>query len=257
MDRRAGLDYSELLSKYAALPCTDPARAGLREQLIVGLLPVAQGIARRFLGKGEARDDLEQVAAVGLLRALDRFDPALGTDFLSYAVPTITGELRHYFRDASWVVRFPRSMKDRHLAILAASSTLSATLGRAPTTTELAEHLAISRAAVNEVLATGVSCRPISLDQSLGGDDDPAHGKVMGVSGEGFDNVEARVLLRGLVASLPTRERTILVMRFIHYHTQSEIAVALHISQNHVSRVLAATLARLREQAQAAGLASP
>src|ERR671921_2912917 len=153
-------EYVPLLAEYADLPPDDPRRERVREKLVVAFLPVARNIARRFARRGEPTDDLEQVASLGLLHALDRFDPGRERDFLSFAVPTIMGEVRRYFRDSAWSVRTPRSIKDRYLAVGSATATLAQHLGRAPTVAELAEHLDISRDAVSEAVAAHGSYQP-------------------------------------------------------------------------------------------------
>lgn len=241
-------DYVSLLAEYAALPADDPRRPRLRERLVVGYLPVARNIARRFARRGEATDDLEQVASVGLLHALDRFDPGRERDFLSYAVPTIMGEVRRHFRDAAWSVRTPRSIKDRYVAVGSATASLAQQLGRAPTAAELAEHLGMSRDDVAEAIAAHGSYQPASLDESLGNSDDSALMDILGVADGELDRVEVRALVGALVRTLPERERTMLVLRFVHEKTQAEIAAVLCISQMHVSRLLTRTLAALREQ---------
>ncbi|MHC1558571.1 SigB/SigF/SigG family RNA polymerase sigma factor [Actinomycetospora sp. C-140] len=240
--------YVPLLKEYADLSEDDPRRETVREKLVVAFLPVARNIARRFARRGEPTDDLEQVASLGLLHALDRFDPGRERDFLSYAVPTIMGEVRRHFRDSAWSVRTPRSVKDRYVAVGSATATLSQQLGRAPTAAELAEHLGMSRDDVAEAVAAHGSYQPASLDESLGDGDDSALVDILGVADGELDRVEVRSLVRGLVRDLPERERTMLALRFVHEKTQAEIAAVLCISQMHVSRLLSRTLAALRDQ---------
>ena len=241
-------EYVPLLEEYASLPDDDPRREGVREKLVVGFLPVARNIARRFARRGEPTDDLEQVASLGLLHALERFDPGRERDFLSYAVPTIMGEVRRHFRDSAWSVRTPRSVKDRYVAVGSATASLSQRLGRAPTAAELAEHLGMSRDEVAEAVAAHGSYQPASLDESLGDGDDSALVDILGVLDGELDRVEVRTLVGSLVRDLPERERTMLALRFVHEKTQAEIAAVLCISQMHVSRLLSRTLAALREQ---------
>ncbi|MEJ2886008.1 SigB/SigF/SigG family RNA polymerase sigma factor [Actinomycetospora aeridis] len=241
-------EYVPLLQEYADLSEDDPRRETVREKLVVGFLPVARNIARRFARRGEPTDDLEQVASVGLLHALDRFDPGRERDFLSYAVPTIMGEVRRHFRDSAWSVRTPRSVKDRYVAVGSATAALSQKLGRAPTAGELAEHLGMSRDEVAEAVAAHGSYQPASLDESLGEGDDSALVDILGVLDGELDRVETRSLVGNLVRDLPERERTMLALRFVHEKTQAEIASVLCISQMHVSRLLSRTLAALREQ---------
>jgi RNA polymerase sigma-B factor len=240
--------YVPLLAEYATLPTDDPRRARLRERLVVGFLPVARNIARRFSRRGEATDDLEQVASLGLLHALERFDPGRERDFLSYAVPTIMGEVRRHFRDSAWSVRTPRSIKDRYVAVGSATAAMAQNLGRAPTAAELAEHLDMTRDEVSEAIAAHGSYQPASLDESLGDGDDSALVDILGFTDGELDRVEVRALVGSLVRSLPERERTMLALRFVHEKTQAEIAAVLCISQMHVSRLLTRTLAALRDQ---------
>jgi len=241
-------EYVPLLEEFANLPEGDPRRERVREKLVHGFLPIARNIARRFARRGEPTDDLEQVASLGLLHALDRFDPGRERDFLSYAVPTIMGEVRRHFRDSAWSVRTPRSVKDRYVAVGSATATMSQKLGRAPTAAELAEHLGMSRDEVAEAVAAHGSYQPASLDESLGEGDDSALVDILGVLDTELDRVEVRALVGNLVRDLPERERTMLALRFVHEKTQAEIAAVLCISQMHVSRLLSRTLAALREQ---------
>ena len=250
--------YAPLLAEYARLSGGDPRRSGLRERLVVGYLPVARHVARRFASRGEPTDDLEQVATIGLLGALERFDPERGGDFLSYAVPTIMGEVRRHFRDRTWSVRTPRMVKDDYVAVGRAVTTLSQDLGRAPTVPELAEHLGLPRDRVSGALAAGGALRPSSLDAVPdGGDLGNALSDVLGSVDPDLGRVEIGALTRDLVRVLPERERTILALRFVRELTQAEIGQVLCISQMHVSRLLARTLAQLREEVERQVAADP
>lgn len=260
MPRRAGDEYqalAALLVEFAELGPDEPRRPLLRDRLVAGYLPVARHIAQRYARRGEPLDDLEQVASIGLMHALERFDPARGRDFLSYAVPTITGEVRRHFRDATWTVRAPRSLKERYLAVGAATTSLSLRLGRAPTVGELAEHLDLDRDEVVEAVAAGGSYQPASLDAALGDGSDASPEAALidklAVGDDGLERAEQRATLHTLVAGLPERERTILVLRFVHDRTQAEIGAALCISQMHVSRLLSRTVALLRDRATGTG----
>ena len=237
-----------LLTEYTALSTDDNRRKKLRGQLVSGFLPVAGNIARRYSGRGVAVDDLEQVASVGLLHALDRYDPAQGRDFLSYAIPTMTGEVRRHFRDSAWSVKTPRSVKDRFVAVNNATAHMVQDLNRAPTASELAAHLGFSREEVLEAIAARSSYRSGSLDETLDGDDDAGLVDILGVIDADLDQVETREQVRELVSSLPERERTILVLRFLHEKTQAEIGAEVGVSQMHVSRLLARTLTQLRAE---------
>lgn len=242
--------YAPLLDELAACSDDDPRRDELTSRLVDAYQPVARNIARRFSRRGEAVDDLEQVASIGLLHALRRYDPAHGRDFMSYAVPTMMGEVRRYFRDTAWTIRTPRGVKDRYLQVGTASTTLGQQLGRAPTASELAEHLDMDREEVIEAISAHHSYRPESLDSTLSEGTDTTMADLLGEDDPNLDHVEARALVADLVGTLPERERRILVLRFVHEHTQSEIAAQLGISQMHVSRLLSQTLSRLRERAR-------
>ncbi len=237
-----------LQRRYAELAADDPDRRRQRERLISGYFPVAEHIARRFAGRGEPLDDLIQVATLGLINAVDRFEPARGSHFLSFAVPTITGEVRRHFRDHGWSTRVPRRLKDLHIAIRRALAELSQQLGRAPRPSEIAERLGIPVSEVIEGLQAGEAYRSGSLDEMLGAGQRAAVGDFIG----GLDNalalIDDREALRPLLAELAPREQTILVLRFFHQLTQTQIAEQVGISQMHVSRVLRQTLAFLRHR---------
>lgn len=238
-----------LFERFAALGSDDRRRPPLRDRLVEAHLPVARHIARRFAHRGEPLDDLEQVATVGLIHAVDRFAPDRGVDFLSYAVPTITGEVRRHFRDHGWGMRVPRRLKDLHVAIGAAISELSQRLGRAPTGRELALHLRLPQELVLEGLEAANAYRGLSLDRMLT-DDDGASASIPALLGQAdaaLDRVEYRETLKPLLADLPDRERTILMLRFFAGMTQTQIADRIGISQMHVSRLLSRTLVTLRE----------
>ena len=237
-----------LLKEYAALPEGDDRRDVLRDDLVAGFLPVAGNVARRYSGRGESVDDLEQVASIGLLKAVNRYDPTQGRDFLSYAVPTIMGEVRRYFRDSAWSVKTPRGVKDRFVAVNAATADLAQDLDRAPTAGELAAHLGLSREEVLEAIAARSSYQSGSLDEALDGDDDGGLVDVLGVVDGDLEQVEVRAQVRELVSSLPRRERMIIVLRFLHEKTQAEIGDEIGISQMHVSRLLTRTLTQLRSE---------
>ena len=237
-----------LFKKFAALPEEHPRRARLRDQLVTGHLPVAMHIARRFAHRGEPQEDLQQVATVGLINAVDRFEPDRGSDFLSYAVPTITGEVRRHFRDQAWSMRVPRRLKDLHVAIGTAVSELSQRLGRAPRPSEIAAHLQCGTEEVLEGLEAAGAYRSASLDEVLT-DESSGHttADALGKADSALDQVEYRESVRPLLESLPERERTILMLRFFGNLTQTQIAEKVGISQMHVSRLLAQTLAQLRD----------
>lgn len=240
--------------RYVGLAPEDPERQRLRDQLISGYLPVAEHVARRFAGRGEPMDDLIQVAAVGLLNAVDRFDPTRGSSFLSFAVPTITGGLRRYFRDHTWSMRVPRRLKDRYLAIRGTLAELSQELGRPPRPSEIAARMGLPTSEVIEGLQAGEAYRSSSLDETFGtGDDHCGPGpatlsEFIGSLDDELALIDDRETLRWLLAQLAPRERTILVLRFFHHRTQTQIAEQVGITQMHVSRVLRQTLTFLQQR---------
>jgi RNA polymerase sigma-B factor len=243
-------DYTHLgplFAEFAALPADHPDRVALRNKLVTGYLPVVQHIARRFAGRGEPVDDLEQAGTVGLLNAVDRFEPDRGIDFLSYAVPTITGEVRRHFRDRTWSMRVPRRLKDLQSSINGAVGPLSQELGRAPRPSEIAARLGIATEEVVEGLDAQQAYRSTSLDELVSGAD-TALTDTLGVADAELDKVEYRQTLAPLLDELPERERTILVLRFFGNMTQTQIADRVGISQMHVSRLLAQTVAGLRRR---------
>ena len=192
-----------------------------------------------------------QVARVGLVNAVIRFDVDAGSDFVSFAVPTIMGEVRRHFRDNSWSVKVPRRLKELHLRLGTATAELSQRLGRAPTASELAEELEMDRDEVVEGLVAGSSYNTLSIDSGSGGDDEaPAIADTLGDVDLALDQIENREALRPLLESLSERERTVLVLRFFENMTQTQIAERVGVSQMHVSRLLARALARLRDQLQ-------
>jgi RNA polymerase sigma-B factor len=245
----AGDELAASLAEYAAMDPEDPRRGRLRERLVAGYLPVAQRIAGRFGQRGEPLEDLVQVATLALIRALDRFRPEYGCEFLSFAVPTITGEIRRYFRDQGWGMRVPRRLKDLHVAMTAAVSGLSQELGRSPRPSEIAARLDVPVEEVLEGLEAGHAYRAASLDAKLDGEDDSgALGDVLGEPDGDLELVDYREALRPVLAELPGRERGILMMRFYANMTQTQIAEQVGISQMHVSRILAKTLDQLRRR---------
>ncbi|OBA77529.1 RNA polymerase subunit sigma [Mycolicibacterium mucogenicum] len=246
-------EYADVLEMFRQLQGTTEDSAdhiAQRDAIIERCLPLADHIARRFEGKGEARDDLLQVARIGLINAVKRFDVEMGSDFASFAVPTIMGELRRHFRDNSWSVKVPRRMKELHLQIGTASAEMSQRLGRAPTASELATELGIDRDEVLDGLMAGSSYKTTSIDGTAGSgsDERPSLAETLGDVDPGLEKVEYREALRPLLEELPERERTVLVLRFFESMTQSQIAAKVGISQMHVSRLLAKTLAQLREK---------
>jgi RNA polymerase sigma-B factor len=237
-----------LLVSLAALPGDDPARAPLREQLIHEHMALVEYLARRFTGRGEPLDDLVQVATIGLIKAIDRFDPERGVEFSTYATPTIVGEIKRHFRDKGWAVRVPRRLQELKLSLTRATAELSQSLGRSPTVAELAQHLELSEEEVLEGLESAHAYSTVSLDAPEGDDEGGAAvADSLGMVDEALEGVEHRESLKPLLEALPPREKRILVLRFFGGMTQSQIAAELGISQMHVSRLLTRTLTQLRE----------
>lgn len=226
----------------------EPARRSLEDRIVEVNMQVAIDVARRYRSRGVAVEDLEQVAYLGLVKAARGFDPDRATDFLSYAVPTIRGEVRRYFRDHGWAVRPPRTVQQAQARITAVESDLCQELGRSPRPSEIAARLDLDLDLVVEALAANGCFAPTSLDSSPLDDDGAGIGDRLGADEGGFDSAEARVALKPLLAHLDRRERIMLEMRFFKGCTQSEIGEVLGITQMQVSRLLSALLARLRDE---------
>lgn len=240
---------ADLLRAMAALPAHHPSRAELREQAIEAWLPLAQHLAHRYSGRGEPADDLVQTAAIGLIKAVDKFDPTRGVDFAGYAIPTIVGELKRHFRDRTWDVRVPRRLQELRLSISEANSSLLQTLGRSPTVADIAAHLEISEEEVLEGLEGAGAYNAVSLSTRTGdGDRATELGELLGSEDGEFELAELRVALGPALATLDEREQRILTLRFYGNLTQSQIAEQIGVSQMHVSRLLARALTKLRGQ---------
>jgi RNA polymerase sigma-B factor len=222
--------------------------AELRNQLVRMHLPLVEHLARRFRNRGEPLDDLTQVATIGLIKSVDRFDPERGVEFSTYATPTVVGEIKRHFRDKGWAVRVPRRLQELRLALTTATAELSQQHGRSPTVHELAEKLAISEEEVLEGLESANAYSTLSLDVPDTDDESPAVADTLGAEDEALEGVEYRESLKPLLEDLPPREKRILLLRFFGNMTQSQIAQEVGISQMHVSRLLARTLAQLREK---------
>ena len=252
-DNEDTLDYRELdpvLMQLAEMDPDDPAREWLLRRIISACLPLARHIARRFGGRGEALDDLEQVARVGLIHSVNRYDPARCSRFLAFAVPTMMGEVRRHFRDRSWSVYVPRTAKENYLRVGPASEELTGQLGRSPTVSELAAYLGLSSEAVTDALLAGYAHTPDSLDLPANGSEDAvAPAAQLAFDEPGFRLVDELATVRPLIEALPEAERQVLKMRFFEDMSQSQIAAQLGCSQMHVSRLLARVLTQLREQA--------
>jgi RNA polymerase sigma-B factor len=226
----------------------DPAA---REALVQRFLPLARQLARRYHRGTEPLDDLIQVASLGLLKAIDRFEPERPTAFSSFAVPTILGELKRHFRDRGWSVRVPRDLQEMAVRVDRVSDDIARRLGRAPTTAEIAEHLDITTEQVLEAREAAGAYRAVSLDRPRD-DDGDGEGIVdsMGVEDPGFGLAEHAATVERLMSVLSDREREVLRLRFEEDLTQSEIGARVGVSQMHVSRLIRQALTRLRAEAE-------
>jgi RNA polymerase sigma-B factor len=219
-----------------------------REDLVKRFMPLARSLARRYDRSSEPFEDLLQVASLGLLKALDRFDPEMGHPFASFAVPTILGEMRRHFRDAGWSVHVPRGSQERALKVRDAQERLANAHGRAPTVNELAEYLELSIEDVIDALQAIQAYESLSLDAPRPGATDEAtsYGDAMGKVDERYELVELDATVSAVLGRIPQREREILRMRFVEDLTQTEIAARIGISQMQVSRLLRRSLDQLR-----------
>jgi RNA polymerase sigma-B factor len=235
---------------FAELPTLDPSSAryrDIRDELVTAHLPLVRYLARRFAGRGESADDLMQIGTVGLLQAIDRFEPDRGLEFSTFATPNIAGEIKRHFRDRGWMVRVPRRLQELQGELAAGISDLSQRLGRSPTVPEIAEHLGLTEEEVIDGTesARAYSAVPIDVPSTTTG---MTVADTLIESDSALDHVELRHALRPVLAELAERERQALTLRFVDNKTQSEIAEVLGISQVHVSRLLAKTLAELRDK---------
>jgi RNA polymerase sigma-B factor len=219
-----------------------------REEMAIRYLPLAHHLARRY-SRGADFDDLYQVASFALLKAVDRFDPGRGLAFTSYAVPTIVGELKRYFRDHGWAVRVPRDLQELKLRVDRATESLTARLGRSPTPAELAAETGAPVELVLEAFAARTAHYPDSLDRPV--DDDGDEGLSVGHDDPGFERAEDTAVVERLMRCLSEREREILRLRFEDDLTQAEIAGRLGLSQMHVSRLIRRSIATLQHAALA------
>jgi RNA polymerase sigma-B factor len=235
-------DRDELRAMFAEFARS--RERGLRADLIEAHVGLAEHLARRFTHRGEPYDDLVQVGSLGLIKAVDRFDPDRGVEFTTYAAKTILGELKRHFRDKGWAVRAPRQVQELYLHLGDAIGRLSQELGRSPTVGELAQATGASPDDVIEALEAGQAYRSTSLDSA--GSDEEALGSRLGVEDEGLGHAEWRAVLLPHVEALAQRDREILHLRFVDGLTQSEIAARIGISQMHVSRLLSRSLSVLR-----------
>ena len=246
--------YDDVVDMFVAMqqmPAESHEYRLQRERIVARCLPLADHVARHFGRRGESVEDLTQVARVGLMNAVNRFDPTKGPSFIGFAVPTMMGEVRRYFRDFSWGMRVPRRLRELHVQISRSTSELTQKLGRAPTASELAEVLGVTHEEIVECLGAGDAYRLESLDAPLGAESSSNARRVADAIGDidpQIEHITDRETVRALVDALPQREREVLHMRFFESLTQSQIAERIGVSQMQVSRILAGTLQSLRDE---------
>ncbi|MFE0763286.1 SigB/SigF/SigG family RNA polymerase sigma factor [Streptomyces smyrnaeus] len=245
-------DTAQDFARLATLP-EGPEREELSSRLVEAWLPMAHRLAAKYRNRGESLEDLEQVAALGLVKAVDRYDPALGTPFVPFAVPTITGEIRRHFRDHTWDVHVPRRVQELRNKVRAAVRDLSTTVeDRGPSVEQIAEHTGMPQEDVAAGLEALGSFRSLSLDASLsaGSDDGFSLADTFGEPEPEYDTVVAREAVKPCLRELPERQRRVLYLRFFRDMSQSSIGQELGISQMHVSRLLSKSFERVRRQVE-------
>jgi RNA polymerase sigma-B factor len=234
------------------LETSDPEeRDRIRERLVAGYDGLVHFLARRFQNRGEPLEDIVQVGYLGLIKAIDRFDPGLGNEFTTFATPTILGEIKRYFRDKGWAIRFPRRLQELYQQVVRVNEEMKNQLGREPSVNEVAARLGVEPDDVLEAMEMSTAFTPVSIDATTGGDaDDDGRqlSEAVGSEDPNLDRVEMRQILERAMQHLNERERRIMIMRFFDEMSQSEVAKRLGISQMHVSRLQRAALEHLREQ---------
>jgi RNA polymerase sigma-B factor len=234
----------ELLRRYH-----EGGDTGAREALIQRHLPLVRSLARRYAGRGEALEDIEQVGAIGLIKAIDRFDVEREVSLATYATPNVVGEIKRHFRDKGWAIRVPRSLQELNAKMSGAIDELTAQLGHSPSVGEIAQSLGTTNEEVLEALEVGSAYTALSLDAGpAGSDEDSDPMETIGSEDAEFDRSEDRATLGPALAHLPEREREILRMRFEEGLPQTQIAERVGLSQMHVSRLIRRSLATMREE---------
>ncbi|QXJ19484.1 SigB/SigF/SigG family RNA polymerase sigma factor [Actinomadura graeca] len=242
-------EAEELLAEMKLLSDGDPRRERLRTRIVDLHVPLVRGVARRYAGRGEPIDDLQQVAYLGLVKAINRFDPGVGDRFVTYAYPVVTGEVKRHFRDKTWGVRVSRRLQELRPVLQRTAQDFTREHGRSPTTGEVAALMGVTEEEAVEVLIACDAYRPLSLEAPADGAPDGDHGSVgehLGSDDPALDAFIDGHALRPLIAGLPERERRILLLRFFGNKTQTQIADEVGLSQMHVSRLLRGTLEKLR-----------
>ncbi len=218
-----------------------------RELLIERHLPLVRSLARRYAGRGEALDDIEQVGAIGLIKAIDRFELSREVSLATYATPNVVGEIKRHFRDKGWAIRVPRALQELNASMSSAIERLTIRLSRSPTISEIAEELETTPEEVLEAAEVGSAYSTVSLNTAPAGDEELDPLETIGTEDEGFRRSEDRVALAPALAKLPAREREILRMRFEEGLPQTQIAQRVGLSQMHVSRLIRKSLTQMRE----------
>jgi RNA polymerase sigma-B factor len=221
-----------------------------REELVQRHLPLVRSLARRYAGRGESLEDIEQVGAIGLLKAIDRYDLEREVSLTTYATPNVVGEIKRHFRDKGWAIRVPRGLQELNAKMSGTIERLTIKLERSPTIAEIASELATTPEQVLEAMEAGSAYSTVSLSSGPGGGDDDDFDPMesIGAEDEEYERTEQRASLEPALETLPEREREILRMRFEEGLTQTQIAEKIGISQMHVSRLIRKSLARMRDQ---------
>ena len=243
-ESRRRIETARLLSRARA--STGERRVRYEDDVIQLNLGVAGEIARRYHGRGIPAEDIDQVACLGLVKAVRGFDATLGDDFLSFAVPTVRGEIRRYFRDAGWTIRPPRAVQEIQSQVVAAEADLFQKLGRPPRTSEIAVHLAVPLTLVLDAINATGCFAPVSLDAPRVDGDEASAADRMGDDDPAFASAEARLALVPLMSTLTDRERLIIELRYFGNRTQSQIGEEVGVTQEQVSRIISGILTRLR-----------
>jgi RNA polymerase sigma-B factor len=250
----ARTDYDDgraeaLLGELESLTQEDPRREEIRAELVRMHIPIARGIARRYAQYDEPMEDVQQAAMLGLVKAINRYDPARGERFLAYAAPTMTGEVKRHFRDRTWLLRMPRPLQELRLAMREARRDFFRDHNRPPTVSEIAGILKITEEKAIEVLGTFDAYRPMSLDTPVGdGEEAETYGDLIGDDDAAIEDAVDHIAVRPLLNKLPERERMILLYRYYGNKTQAEIAELMNLSQMHISRLISRTLADLQQE---------
>jgi RNA polymerase sigma-B factor len=231
----------ELLRRYH-----ERGDVSAREELVQRHLPLVRSLARRYAGRGESIEDIEQVGAIGLIKAIDRYELTRDVALTTYATPNVVGEIKRHFRDRGWAIRIPRALQELNVKMSGALERLTAKLGRSPSITELARELDATPEQVLEAMEAGSAYSPVSLSAGPSADEDLDLMEVIGREDEAFDRTEERASLEPALDTLPDREREILRMRFEEGLTQTQIAERVGLSQMHVSRLIRKSLERMR-----------